>query len=153
MEICLIDLYPFRMLLGVVKARLIVLPLAVLFLIFSGGAAAAPDCHFETTALKTKQSAPTHNHSGLLHDHSHQSASTAFSSAEGLNVLADKALQNEMCFVIGFIVLLLFRFLRLKRLILSVEHLLRAKFRLPLLLSKNLGYLNLTHLKLGIIRI
>lgn len=139
--------------LTVLKTRLVVLPLAVLFLLFSAGAAAAPDCHVETTAPKTNQPALTHNHSGLLHDHSHQSASTAFSSAEGLNVLADKALQNEMCFVVGFIVLLLFRFLRLKRLILSVEHLLRAKFRLPLLLSKNLGYLNLTHLKLGIIRI
>jgi hypothetical protein len=141
------------MLLRVLKTRLVVLPLAVLFLVFSAGAAAAPDCHIETTSPTTIQSASTHNHSGLLHDHSHQSASTAFSSVQGLNLIADKALQNEMCFVVGFIVLLLSRFLRVKKSTFTLWQISRPIFLIPTLLSKNLGYLKLTHLKLGIIRI
>ncbi|CAB4607012.1 hypothetical protein MCEMZLE22_00532 [actinobacterium SCGC AAA044-D11] len=135
------------------KTRLVVLPLAVLFLLFSAGAAAAPDCHIETTAPTTTQTASTHNHSGHLHDHSHQSASATASSAQVLKVLADKALENEMCFVVGFIVLLLSRFLQMKRSTFSLLQFSRPRYLLPQLLSKNLSYLNLTHLKLGIIRI
>ncbi|CAN2236433.1 hypothetical protein MCEMZLE12_00515 [actinobacterium SCGC AAA044-D11] len=141
------------MLLRVLKTRLVVLPLAVLFLLFSAGAAAAPDCHIETAAQTKNQSSTPHMHSGAPHDHSNQAASTAVSGIQGLNVLADKALENEMCFVLGFIVLLLSRFLRIKRSTFSVLRLSRPRFLLPQLLSKNLGYLNLNHLKLGIIRI
>lgn len=141
------------MLLRVLKTRLVVLPLAVLFLLFSAGAAAAPDCHIETTTQTKNQSATPHMHSGVPHDHSNLAASTAVSGFQGLNALADKALKNEMCFVVGFIVLLLSRFLRIKRSTFSVLRLSRPRYLLPQLLSKNLGYLNLTHLKLGIIRI
>ena len=141
------------MLLRVLKTRLVVLPLAVLFLLFSAGAAAAPDCHIESTSLTTNKSAPTHTHSGLPHDHAQHAASNSTSGIQGLNVLADKALENEMCFVVGFIVLLLSRFLRVKRSTFTLTKITRPIFLLPTLLSKNIGYLNLTHLKLGIIRI
>lgn len=139
--------------LRVLKKRLVVLPLAIVLLFFSGGAAAAPDCHIDTTAPIINQPTSTQNHSGLFHDHSHQSTSTAASGVQRLNVIADKALQNEMCFVAGFIVLLLFRFLRVKNSTFTLWQISRPIFLIPKLLSKNLGYLKLTHLKLGIIRI
>jgi hypothetical protein len=137
----------------VLKTRLVVLPLAVLFLVFSAGAAAAPDCHIETTAPTTTQSASTHNHGGIPHDHQQQAAGNSASGIQGLNLIADKALQNEMCFVVGFIVLLLSRFLRVKKSTFTLWQISRPIFLIPKLLSKNLGYLKLTHLKLGIIRI
>ena len=141
------------MLFRVVKPRWLVMPLVAIFLLFSTGAAAAPDCHIESTGLTNSKSAPTHNHAGLAHDHSYQSASTAVSGIKGLNLLADKALENEMCFVVGFLVLLLFRFLRIKKSTFVIEKISQSRFVLPVFISKHLGYLNLTHLQMGIIRI
>jgi hypothetical protein len=137
----------------VVKPRWLVMPLVAIFLLFSTGAAAATDCHIESSINTNGTSVPTHNHSGLDHKHSHLSASAAASGAQSLNVLADKALENEICFVIGFIVLLLFRFLQHKRVNYTEEKISLPRFILQPFVSKNLGYLNLTHLKLGIIRI
>ena len=141
------------MLLRVLKVRLVVLPLAVLFLLFSAGVAAAPDCHIETAAQTNIQSAPPHIHSGPAHNHLHQAASTSVMGSQGINFSANTALDYEICFVVGFIVLLSFRFLRVKRSTFTLTQITRPIFLLPTLLSKNLGYLNLTHLKLGIIRI
>ena len=141
------------MLLRVLKARLVVLPLAVLLLLFSAGTAAAPDCHVETTAATTSQPAVPHSHAGIPHDHSQPVTSTAASSSQGLSVSTGNSINYEICFVVGFIVLLSFRFLRIKKSIFAVKQFLQPKLLMPQLLSKNLGYLNLTHLKLGIIRI
>jgi len=141
------------MLLRVLKARLVVLPLAVLFLLFSAGAAAAPDCHIESTAPKINQTATPHSHGGIPHDHSQPATSAATSSFQGLNISTNSALNYEVCFFVGFIVLLSIRFLRIKNSNFSVKQLVQPKLLMPLLLSKNLGYLNLSHLKLGIIRI
>jgi hypothetical protein len=141
------------MLLRVLKARLVVLPLAVLLLLFSAGTAAAPDCHVETTAPTTSQSAAPHSHAGIPHDHSQNAASAVASGNQGLNVSTSNAINYEICFVVGFIVLLSFRFLRIKNSIFKVKQFLQPKLLMPQLLSKNLGYLNLNHLKLGIIRI
>jgi len=143
------------MLLRVLKARLVVLPLAVLLLLFSAGtaAAAAPDCHVETTAATTSQPAVPHSHAGIPHDHSQPVTSAVASGSQVLNVSTSNAINYEICFVVGFIVLLSFRFLRAKKSIFKVKQFLQPKLLMPQLLSKNLGYLNLTHLKLGIIRI
>ena len=141
------------MFLRVVRARLIVLPLAVLFLVFSAGAAAAPDCHIEATPQTNNQSASPHMHSGIPHDHSPQAATTSVSSSQAINVSATNALNYELCFVVGFIVLLSIRFLRVKSSKFTLQQISRPKFLLPPLLSKNLGYLNLTHITLGVIRV
>ncbi len=141
------------MFLRVVRARQIVLPLAVLFLVFSAGAAAAPDCHIGSTAQTKNQSVPPHMHSGLPHDHSPQAATTSVSSSQAINISATNALNYELCFVVGFIVLLSIRFLRVKSSKFTLQQISRPKFLLPPLLSKNLGYLNLTHITLGVIRV
>ena len=141
------------MLLRVLKARLVVLPLAVLLLLFSAGTAAAPDCHIESSAPTTNQSVAPHSHAGIPHDHSQPVTSAVASGSQVLNVSTSNAINYEICFVVGFIVLLSFRFLRAKKSIFKVKQFLQPKLLMPQLLSKNLGYLNLTHLKLGIIRI
>jgi hypothetical protein len=107
----------------------------------------------ESTAPTTNQSAAPHNHGGIPHDHSKHVTSTAVSNNQGLNVSTSNAINYEICFVVGFIVLLSFRFLRVKKSIFKIKQLSLPKLLLPQLLSKNLGYLNVTHLKLGIIRI
>jgi len=141
------------MLLRVVRARLIVLPLAVLFLVFSASSAASPDCHVGTTAQTNIQSAPPHMHSGVPHNHSPQAASTAVSGSQAIDISATNALNYELCFVVGFIVLLSIRFLRVKRPKFTLRQISRPRFLLPPLLLKNLSYLNLTHLTLGVIRV
>ena len=141
------------MLLRVLKARLVVLPLAVLLLLFSAGTAAAPDCHVESSAPTINQIAAPHSHGGIPHDHSQHATSSAASGNQGLTVSTSNAINYEICFVVGFIVLLSFRFLRVRKSIFKVKQFLQPKLLMPLLLTKNLGYLNLTHLKLGIIRI
>lgn len=141
------------MLLRVVRARLIVLPLAILFLVFSAGAATAPDCHIGSTAQTKNQSASPHMHSGIPHNHSPQAAATAVTSSQAIDISATNALNYELCFVVGFIVLLSIRFLRVKRPKFTLRQISRPRFLLPPLLSKNLGYLNLTHLTLGVIRV
>jgi hypothetical protein len=141
------------MLLGGVKARLAILPFAVLFLLFSASPAAAPDCHIESVAQSSNISVPPHSHAAQTHDHSHQLASPAVSTSQEAIVLAGGGFNNEICFVVGFIVLLLLRFLRLKRPTFLVKQISQMRFLLPQLQSKNLSYLNLNHLQLGIIRI
>ncbi len=141
------------MFLRVVRARLIVLPLAVLFLVFSAGAAAAPDCHIEATTQTNNQPAAPHMHAGVPHDHSPQAAATSASSSQAINISATNSLNYELCFVVGFIVLLSIRFLRVKSSKFTLQQISRPKFLLPPLLSKNLGHLNLTHISLGVIRV
>jgi hypothetical protein len=141
------------MFLRVVRARLIVLPLAVLFLVFSAGAAAAPDCHIEATPQTSNQSVPPHMHSGVPHDHLPQTPATSVSSSQVINISATNALNYELCFVVGFIVLLSIRFLRVKSSKLTPLQISQPIFNLPPLLTKNLGYLNLTHISLGVIRV
>ena len=80
------------MLLRVLKARLVVLPLAVLLLLFSPGTAAAPDCHVETTAPTTSQSAAPHSHAGIPHDHLQHAASAVATGNQGLNVSTNNSI-------------------------------------------------------------
>ena len=141
------------MLLRDMKARLIILPFAVLLLLFSASPAAAPDCHVESMAQSPNISALQHSHAAQTGDHSHQLTSTAVSTSQESIVSAGSALNNEICFVVGFIVLLLLRFLRLKRPTFLVKQISQMRFLLPEVQSKNLSYLNLNHLQLGIIRI
>lgn len=139
--------------LRVVKARWLVAPLTAFFLLFSGGAAAAPDCHIEAAAPVKNGSVVAHEHSAAPHSHSHQSASSVVSTAQELIVTAGSGLNNEMCVVVGFIVLLLLRFSRVANSIFTIQRIPQPRYLQPFSLSRNLGYLNLTHLKLGIIRI
>jgi len=111
MEIRQLPLYPFTMLLKAVMKRWLAVPLAALFLLFGTGAAAAPDCHIESTVQSTSQSEVVHSHTGHPHSHSPQRST------------------------------------------LTAKQFSLPRYQLPLFLSKNLGYLNLTHLQLGIIRI
>jgi hypothetical protein len=141
------------MFIRVANVRWLVVPLVAFFLLFTGGAAFAPDCHIESTSQTTANSAATHNHSAAPHSHSHQSPSTVASYAQETLSASGSALNNEICFIVGFIVLLLLRYSHLKRSILNIKRISRPRYFQPLCLSKNLGYLNLTHLKLGIIRI
>lgn len=141
------------MFIRVANVRWLVVPLAAFFLIFTGGAAFAPDCHIESTSQTTVNSVAAHNHSAGTHSHVHQSTSAVVSKAQKTLTASGGALNNEICFIVGFIVLLLLRYSHLKRSTLSVNRIPRPRYFQPFCLSKNLGYLNLTHLKLGIIRI
>jgi len=153
MEIPTLPPYSFVMLLRAVKRRWLVLPFAAFILLVNAGAAAAPECHVESTTQTTNPVAPMHSHSGVPHDHLAQSNHTLLSSTLDKSASVGGGLNKEICFVVGFIALLLVRFSRFFRLIFT-----SSRFSWPTLvqsvfLSKNLGYLNLTHLKLGIIRI
>jgi hypothetical protein len=136
-----------------VKRRWLVAPVAALILLFSAGAAVAPQCHVVSTSQTPNKSALLHSHSGVLHDHSPQSDGSLISNSQETSASAGSAFNKEICFIVGFIVLLLLRFSHLLRSIFSVRRIPRPRLVRPLFLSKNLGYLNLTHLKLGIIRI
>lgn len=143
--------YTFEMLLSAVKKRWLVAPLAALFLIFSGGAAVAPDCHIVATNQTKDKSIATSAHSS--HAHSHEpAASLPSKSLEPLLALGG-SLSNEVCFIAGFIVLLLLRFVRGARNSFNHVRIARQLQLFPQLLTSNLGYLNLTHLQLGVIRI
>ena len=135
------------------KARWLAVPLAALFLLFSTGAAAAPVCHIESTVQSTSFSGPVHNHSAHPHSHSSQITSSAVSNSQETLLSVGSTLNNEICVFIGFIVLLLLRFSRVTRSMLATKPFSQPRYQLPLFLSKNLGYLNLNHLQLGIIRI
>ncbi len=137
----------------VVKVRLLVAPLAALILIFSAGAAAAPECHIEPTVATINPAAVHQNHSAIPHDHSPQVSRSSFAMPQEVIGSLGGSLSNEICVVVGFIVLLLLRFSRLLRANLNVMKMSPTKYLLPTFFSKNFGYLNLTHLKLGIIRI
>jgi hypothetical protein len=135
------------------KARWLVVPLTSLFLLFSSSAAVAPDCHIETTVQTASKSAVVHDHSAHQHSHSTQIITSAVSNSQETLLSAGSILNNEICIVVGFIVLLLLRFSRPVRSILTTKQFSLPRYLLPLFISKNLSYLNLTHLKLGIIRI
>jgi hypothetical protein len=153
MEIRQLPLYPFRMLARAVMKRWLVLPFAAFILLFSAGAAVAPDCHIESTTQSPSQAAPMHSHSGVTHDHSAQSDRSLFSNSPEKSASVGSALNKEICVVVGFIVLLLLRFSRFFRSIFTIARISLPRLVQPLSLSKNFGYLHLTHLKLGIIRI
>lgn len=153
MEFLPLVLQPFPMSRRGTKRKWLAVPLAALFLLFSTGAAAAPDCHVESAAQPIGQSAAVHNHSAHQHVHLSQiTASALLNSQESLRSMGS-ILNNEICIAVGFIVLLLLRFSRMKRSMLIVKKFSLLSYQLPSLVPKNLSYLNLTHLKLGIIRI
>ena len=141
------------MLLRGMKARWLAVPLAALFLLFSTGAAAAPDCHVASAVQPTSQSEAVSSHAGHTHSHSPQITTSAASSSQETLLSVGSTLNNEICIAVGFIVLLLLRFSRATRSMLTVKQFSLPRYQLPLFLSKNPSYLNLTHLKLGIIRI
>lgn len=145
--------YTFEMLFSAVKKRWLVAPLAALFLIVSGGAAVAPDCHMVATKQTQDQSVATSAQSSHSHAHSHEPA--ALLPSKTLDPLLDLggSLSNEMCFIVGFIVLLLLRFARGVRTNFNVIRIARQQQLLPQILTSHLGYSKLTHLTLGIIRI
>ena len=153
MEFPLLPLYTFEMLLKGMKARWLAAPLAALFLLFSTGAAVAPDCHIEPTLQSASQSEPVNNHSAHSHSHSPQITTGAPSNSQETLLSVGSTLNNEICVVVGFIVLLLIRFSRAILSTSTVKLFSLPRYQLPQFVSKNQGYLNLTHLKLGIIRI
>jgi len=135
------------------KARWLAVPLAALFLLFSTGAAAAPDCHVASTVQPTSQSEAVSSHAGHPHSHSPQITTSAALNSQETLFSVGSTLNSEICVVVGFIVLLLLRFSRAIRSMLTTKQFFLPRYQLPLFLSKNLGYLNLNHLQLGIIRI
>ena len=136
-----------------IKAKWLAVPLAALFLLFSTGAAAAPDCHIESTVQPTSQSQVVHSHTGHPHSHSPQITTSAASTSNETLLSVGSTLNNEICVVVGFIVLLLLRYSRATRSMLTTKQFSIPRYQLPLFRSKNLGHLNLNHLQLGIIRI
>jgi hypothetical protein len=145
--------YTFEMLLSAFKKRWLVAPLAALFLIFSGGAAVAPDCHIVATNQTQDQSVATSAHASHSHAHSHESASTLPSKVLEPFTALGGTLSNEMCFIVGFIVLLLLRFARGAKPNFTFIRMARSLAVLPQLVTRRLNNLNLTHLQLGVIRI
>jgi hypothetical protein len=141
------------MFIRVVKVRWLVVPLTAFFLLFTGGVAVAPDCHIESAAPTKNSSTVAHNHSAAPHSHSHQSAGSAVSNAQEALVASGSALNSEICFIVGIVVLLLLRYFHLTRSNSSLGRIPGIRVSQLLSLPKNLGYLNLTHLQLGIIRI
>lgn len=143
--------YTFEMLLKVVKKRWLVAPLAALFLIFSGGAAVAPDCHIIATDVKKSPAAPINSHAS--HTHSHEQTVSLPSNLIEPLVSVGGVLNNEVCFIVGFIVLLLIRFARGAKVRISALSMKQQVIHIPRLIASDLGFLKVTHLKLGIIRI
>ena len=136
-----------------VKVRWLAVPLTALFLLFSSGAAAAPDCHVASTVQPTSQSEAVSSHAGHTHSHSPEIITSAVSNSQETLLSVGITLSSEICVVVGFIVLLLLRFSRAIRSTLTAKQFSLPRYQVPLFLSKNLGYLNLNHLQLGIIRI
>jgi len=141
------------MLMRVFKTRWLVMPFAILIIFFSAGAAVAPECHVQSSVQSLDKAALVHNHSGVLHSHNPQSEKLGVVFSLEKSSPESNVLNKEICLIAGFIVLLLLRFsstLRSPTLIIRLPQVTNA---LPIFQSKYLGYLNLTHLKLGIIRI
>jgi hypothetical protein len=82
------------MLLKGMKARWLAVPLAALFLLFSTGAAAAPDCHVASTVQPTSQSEAVSSHAGHTHSHSPQIATSAASNSQETLLLCGKHAQQ-----------------------------------------------------------
>ena len=141
------------MFIKVANVRWLVVPFAALLLFFSTGAAAAPDCHVASTVQPTSQSEAVSSHAGHTHSHSPQIITSAVSNSQETLLSVGSTLSSEICVVVGFIVLLLLRFSRAIRSTLTAKQFSLPRYQVPLFLSKNLGYLNLNHLQLGIIRI
>ena len=135
------------------RAKWLAVPLAAFFLLFSTAAAAAPECHVTSTVQSTDQSEQVHSHLGHPHSHSHQTTTSVASNLPVMLLSLGSTLSSEICVVVGFIVLLLLRFSRPIRSTLTAKRFSLPRCQLPLFLSKNLSYLNLNHLQLGIIRI
>lgn len=135
------------------KAKWLAVPLAALFLLFSTGAAAAPECHLASTMQSTSQFEVVSSHAGHSHTHSPQITTSAALNSQETLLSEGSILNNEICIVVGFIILLLLRLSRAIRSILTTKQVSLPSYHLPLFLSKHLGYLNLNHLQLGIIRI
>ena len=146
-------LYTLVMLLIAGKKRWLAVPLAALFLLFSTVAAAAPDCHTESATQPIIKSEMVHSHSAHPHSHSPQITTIAASNSQVTLLSVGSALSSEICVAVGFIVLLLLRFARAIRSMLRAKQFSLPRYQVPLFLSKNLDYLNLNHLQLGIIRI
>lgn len=141
------------MLLSAFKKRWLVAPLAALFLIFSGGAAVAPDCHIATTEKIENHSLAVNSHSSVSHTHSHGPATTLPSNLPEPVLALGGSLSNEVCFIVGFIVLLLLRFARGAKPDFTFIRMAQSLAVLPQLVTRRLNNLNLTHLQLGVIRI
>jgi len=135
------------------KTRWLALPLTALFLLFSTGAAAAPDCHVESTTQSANKPEAVSSHTGHSHSHSPQVTSSPVSYSQETLLSLASTLNNEICVVVGFIVLLLLRFSRVAKSSLAAKQFSLPRYQSPLFLPKNLSYLNLNHLQLGIIRI
>lgn len=139
------------MLFNAVKKRWLVTPLAALFLLFSGGAAIAPECHIVPVDTGMSQASTSSAHSS--HSHSHGPVNTAASTFTEPILSLGGVLNKEICVIVGFIVLLLLRFARVAKSSFSltrVSNLFRSAHRL---LAENLEHLQLSHLQLGVIRI
>lgn len=143
------------MLFDAVKKRWLVAPLAALFLIFSGGAAIAPECHILPADQAKSQASTASTHSSLPHSHSHSHEPVSSSASTLLEpvISLGGVLSKEICAIVGFIVLLLLRFARSAKFCFSFTRLSRLFQSVPQLLARNLEHLKLTHIKLGIIRI
>lgn len=141
------------MLFNAVKKRWLVAPLAALFLLFSGGAAIAPECHIVPVDTGMSQASTSSAHSSHSHSHSHGPVNTAASTFTEPILSLGGVLNKEICVIVGFIVLLLLRFARVAKSSFSltrVSNLFRTAHRL---LAQNLEHLQLSHLQLGVIRI
>lgn len=135
------------------KSKWLAAPLATLFLLFSTGVAAAPECHIESKVQTISQSEVLHSKLGHSHSHADQISTSATSNAQETLLAVGSTLGKEICIAVGFIVLLFLRFSRGPKSRLSVKQFSLPKYQLPQVLSKNISYLNLNHLQLGIIRI
>lgn len=139
------------MLLKLAKKRWLVAPLAALFLIFSAGAAVAPDCHVTVVNNGKAEQVSADTHSS--HAHAHGPTIAPPSNLVAPLITIGGVLNNEVCFIIGFIVLLLLRFARGAKGRFSINAIAPQPGPLPRLISRDLSFLKITHLKLGIIRI
>lgn len=122
-------------------SRYLVLPFAALLLLLSGGATAVQDCHI-TSATQT------HAHDGYSHSHGVPASAPLNSDAS-----SSTNLNYEFCFAVGFLVLLILRFINLK---FDSFKILKSEFPKLKILAIKLHrpwFLNPSHLQLGIIRI
>jgi hypothetical protein len=138
--------YTFAMLLQRLGSRLLVIPMASIFLFFGGSTAYAPDCHIEPVAT-------AHDHSASAHTHSHEPVTYTALNSTVIDSAKSTTVNYEMCFAVGFIVLLLFRKSRGGLFSSNVKKLTFSKVQPLKTAYQALGFTNLTHLKLGVIRV
>jgi len=126
------------------SSRLVVMPIVALFLLLGGGATLAKTCHIDLAAA-----VQTHIHQ--THDHPNHSNNVNY-VAKNLDS-KPQDLSFQVCFLIGFVALLIIRFFNLRRNFLSFKFLDFAGYKVIYQRSQILSYLSPTHLKLNIIRI